>query len=250
MQIIKPAPKYQLIGHRGTGGLRPENTYCSFAHAAELGLNWIEFDVQLTKDEQWVVMHDETLDRTTNGQGKINDYTLAQLSKLEAGLWYTPPYPQQPIPTLAKTLELASQLGLHANIEIKSAGTEPDKHARLMQQFINEHLDIDFTQQMFSSFDLPCIAAFRKLNSTAPIGYLVDNFSEQTIDLCQANDFSSINCDVKTITASNIQAASSNSIPVLLYTINDQATAKTWLAAGVTAIFTDRPDLLLKLAAK
>jgi glycerophosphoryl diester phosphodiesterase len=245
MPKIIPSPKYQLIGHRGTGGLRPENTYCSFEHAAELGLNWIEFDVQLTKDEQWVVMHDATIERTTNGQGKISDYNLQELSNLQAGLWYTPPYPQQPIPTLAGTLELAAKLRLHCNIEIKGSELEPQKHVALMDNFMLTHPQFNFVEQMFSNFDLQFISIFAKSNPQLTIGYLVDYFTDQTIKIAQQNNFSSINCDVKTISLENIRSATNLQIPILLYTVNDPYLAQTWLAAGVSAIFTDRPDLLL-----
>jgi len=243
MQTIDP--KYKLIGHRGVGGLRPENTYCSFQYAAELGIDWIEFDVQLTKDEQWVIMHDDTIDRTTNGHGKIGDFTWAQIEQLEAGLWYTPPYPDQPIPTLVKTLGLASQLGLSLNIEIKSPDKDPHKHARLMAEFIGKYLQESHVTVLISSFNLPCIVELGRILPDLAISYLVDFFSPETISITKANNFRSINCDVKTITENDLKIATQHNIPVMLYTINDKALAKFWLDKGIAAVFTDRADLLL-----
>ena len=241
MKELKPAPNYQLIGHRGTRGLRPENTYCSFMHAAELDLNWIEFDVQLSKDEQWLVMHDETIDRTTNGHGKICDYTADELAKLQAGLWYSPPYPDQPIPTLIKTIDLAKQAGLFMNIEIKCFNADQQKYAQLMADFINKYN----VQAMISSFDTQCIIQLRQLLPNMPISYLVDTFSEDTIAITKQHNFTTINCNYKAITKENLYMATENEIPVLLYTINDPEIAQTWLNMGVAAIFTDRPDLLI-----
>jgi glycerophosphoryl diester phosphodiesterase len=238
---LTPAPKFQLIGHRGTRGLRPENTYCSFRHAAELGLNWIEFDVQLSKDDQWFVMHDNTIERTTNGQGKISDYSAEDLDKLQAGLWYNPPYPGEPIPTLSKTMELANQLGLYCNIEIKASNAEPKKYAKLMADFIKQHN----INALISSFDTNCIIELRKLLPENPISYLIDYFAEHTIDIVQENNFTSINCDYKNITEGDLKLAKDHAIPVLLYTVNDPVVAKMWLNRGVAAIFTDRPDLLM-----
>jgi len=245
MPILNPTPNFNLIGHRGTAGLRPENTFCSFQHAAELGLNWIEFDVQLTKDHQWIVMHDSTIDRTTNGKGQVKHLTASELQNFEAGLWFDPPYPDQKIPSLIDTLNLATKLNLHCNIEIKGAEDDAQLHATLMHEFILAHPEINFSQHLFSSFDLPCMMLLRLHQQNLPIGYLIDYFTEQTLSIASDNDFTCINCDVKTISIDNIQAAAKLNIPVLLYTVNDPYLAKTWLDAGVSAIFTNRPDLLL-----
>jgi len=237
-------PKYKLIGHRGVAGLRPENTLCSFEHAATMGLNWIEFDVQLTNDQQWIVIHDETVERTTNGRGKVTDYTLANIEQLDAGLWYQPPYPGQHVPTLIKTIKLAEQLGLHVNIEIKGAAIEPEKYAQLMVEFIHDN-HIALNQILISSFDLACIIEIRSLLPKVAIGYLIDNFNSNTIAITKANNFTTINCDVNTITENDLNIANANNIPVMLYTVNDKKLADLWLGRGVVAIFTDRPDLVL-----
>lgn len=242
MQNISSSPK--IIGHRGVAGLRPENTYCSFSLAAALGVAWIEFDVQLTKDDQWAIMHDDTIDRTTNSHGKIRDYTLAQLEQIQAGLWFDPPYIDQTIPSLVKTFDLAHNLGLSMNIEIKGAQLHVLKHASLMAEFIKLYLKPKM-QVLVSSFDLACIIALRNLMPKLAIGYLVDNFSADTIEITRTNKFNSINCDVNTITEKDLHNAQDNNIPVFLYTINDKATARFWLDKGVAGVFSDRADLLL-----
>lgn len=250
MDTLTPPPKHGLIGHRGTAGLRPENTYCSFRHAADLGLNWVEFDVQLSKDDKWVVMHDDTIDRTTNHKGKIADYTLSQLTTFEAGLWFKPPYPNEPIPSLIDTLLLCRTFGLQANIEIKGSNAAPQKYADLMVQFLKENFAGDYVPPMISSFDLDCIVALRNKLPEHPIGYLVDYYTPHTIPICQANNFNSINCDVTKFNMNDLRSSTEAGIPVLLYTINDPATAKLWLDAGVVAVFTDRPDLLLNCSVR
>lgn len=244
-KLLIPKPNFGLIGHRGTAGLRPENTYSSFKNAANLGLNWIEFDVQLCKDNQWVVMHDDTIDRTTNRKGRVVDYTLEELSQIEAGLWYNPPYPYEPIPSLTNTLLLCHSFGLQANIEIKGSKAEPEKYAVAMRKFLLANQNTEYIP-MLSSFDLPCIIELRKLLPDQPIAYLVDYFTPDTIKIAKQHNFNSINCDVKHVDQNYLRLATESKIPVLLYTINDPQLAKQWFAAGVTAIFTDRPDLLLK----
>lgn len=245
MHKLTPPPKHGIIGHRGTAGLRPENTYVSFKHAAELGLNWIEFDVQLTKDHQWVVMHDDTIERTTTGQGRIQDYTLSQLQNFEAGLWYTPPYKSEPIPTLKETIALCQSLGLQVNIEIKGSEQDYLMHAQFMYEFLKPYITLT-NLPLLSSFDLHCVIALRKLLPSLPISFLIEEFTPDTITICQQHNFTTINCDVEKFTAENLRLATDNNLPVLLYTVNDPAIAKFWLDAGVSAVFTDRADLLLE----
>lgn len=244
MQTLTPPPKYRLIGHRGVAGLRPENTRCSFEYAAELGLNWVEFDVQLTSDDQWIVLHDAELERTTNGHGFASKMTLAELTKLEAGLWHNPPYSQQYLLSLTETINLAANLDLQCNIEIKGAEINPTKHAKLMADFLATHFPENKLASLISSFDLPCIIALRNLLPQLPISYLVDYFTVETIAIAKRHNFTSINCDVKNITIADVKAATATNIPVMLYTVNDLATANHWLQQGVQALFTDRPDLL------
>ncbi len=239
-----PAPKYQLIGHRGVAGLRPENTLCSFAYAAELGLNWIEFDVQLTKDGTWVVIHDETLDRTTNGHGLVAAQTVAEISTLAAGLWHTPPYPEERIPTLLATLQQTAKLKTYCNVEIKGADADPRLLARAMLQFIELHPALVQPRVIVSSFILPVLVYLREQRISLPLSMLVDNFTPDTIAIAKQYNLASINCDVERITVADLVAAKAANIPVLLYTINDKAAATFWLNEGVAAIFTDRADLL------
>jgi glycerophosphoryl diester phosphodiesterase len=245
MNIILEFPKNHLIGHRGVAGLRPENTYCSFEYAAALGLQWIEFDTMLTKDDQWIIMHDDELDRTTNGHGLVKDHTLAQLNALEAGLWYKPAYQNQKIPTLLGTLELAYKLKLFCNVEVKGSNLAPQKHAELMCEFINNHQHITNKQIIISSFDVEFLKILRHLNPNLPIGYLIDHIEPDSIDNALENNFNTLNCAAEKLTPYNIDTAINNDLPICIYTINDPNMAKFWIQRGASAIFTDRPDLIL-----
>src|SRR5215207_11286279 len=96
-----------VVGHRGAMGHCPENTLASFARGLELGADWIEMDVHLSRDGAVVVIHDETLDRTTNGHGLVRDCNLAELTALDAGVWFSPAYAGERIPTLDELLAFA-----------------------------------------------------------------------------------------------------------------------------------------------
>src|SRR5579864_6905519 len=103
-----------VVGHRGAMGHCPENTLASFERGLELGADWIELDVHLSRDGELIVIHDETLERTTNGHGLVRDHTLADLQALDAG-------DGQRIPTLNEVLTWARERGAVVDIEIKNA---------------------------------------------------------------------------------------------------------------------------------
>ena len=107
-----------VIAHRGVSALAPENTMIAFAKAKEYGLRWIEFDVTVAACGTVVVMHDDELERTTNGVGKITDVTFDYLSTLDAGSWFAPEYSGIKIPTLKDVLLFLNQNQMAANIEI------------------------------------------------------------------------------------------------------------------------------------
>jgi glycerophosphoryl diester phosphodiesterase len=246
MYELNPPPYQGLIGHRGVAGLRPENTYSSFKYAAELGLNWVEFDTQLTKDRKWVVLHDASVDRTTNGKGLLTDLTLADLDELDAGHWFSPEYANERIPTLEETLLLCQFYGLQANIEIKGSKDDPLMHAECMYEFLQQNYSDSDSLPLLSSFDLDCLIALRKYFPNFPISFIVKDFTPDAIKICQEHSFTTLNCGVYNFTLENLKLATDNNLPILLYTINDPVVAHQWLDAGVTAIFSDRPDLLLK----
>jgi glycerophosphoryl diester phosphodiesterase len=113
-----------ILGHRGASADAPENTLAAFNRAFELGADGIELDVTLTKDDVPVVIHDDKVDRTTNGRGLVKEMTLDQIKQLDAGAWFGEKYRDEKIPTLAETLNAIGSRGL-VNIELKTAALRP-----------------------------------------------------------------------------------------------------------------------------
>lgn len=231
-------PNYRLIGHRGAADVRPENTLCAFEYAAQAGLNWIEFDIQLTSDKQWVVLHDETLERTSNGQGALQDYSLAEVRKLDAGSWFSPQYAGQQIPTLTEVLDLALKLNLTCNIELKSPTVE---YALAFTQFVQQRTALP--PILLSSFDHNCVAQLQEYLPAMPRAYVIEQFDDSTLAAAQALAAYSVHCCVNKITAAEIALLREHGFAVLLYTINDAAVAAEWLQQGIYAIFTDQPSI-------
>ncbi len=98
--------EFQIIAHKGASGVAPENTLAAFQKALDLNVDMIELDVRHTKDEEIIVFHDQTLDRTTNGTGDVHDYTLEEIKQFDAGSWFDSKYSDQKIPTLKEALDL------------------------------------------------------------------------------------------------------------------------------------------------
>ncbi len=152
---IPPLTPVQAIAHRGGTLSEPENTLAAFRHAIQQRVDWLEFDVQMTKDGELVVIHDETVDRTTNGTGTVRDMTLEQIRALDAGRG-------EKVPTFAEVLDLAKANGVKILPETKSAHLYPGVEEKLLQAL--EQADyIDKT--VIQSFE---VASLEKLHSLNP----------------------------------------------------------------------------------
>ncbi|OTN87973.1 hypothetical protein A5819_000423 [Enterococcus sp. 7E2_DIV0204] len=142
----------QIIAHRGSKGTHPENTLAAFKKAIQVGADGIELDVQLSKDHHLIVIHDETVDRTTNGQGAIAQLTLAELKQLDAGSWFKKNPMFQKIPTLEEVVNLLKQENFTGllNIEIKTDKIHYEGiEQRIVQLMKNQKWPFDY---MYSSF--------------------------------------------------------------------------------------------------
>ncbi|WP_081591184.1 MULTISPECIES: glycerophosphodiester phosphodiesterase [Bacillus] len=159
-----------VIAHRGSSGDYPENTHSSFQAAIDCQADFIEFDIQLTKDLQFVVIHDQTLERTTNGQGKVSDCTLKELQELDAGSWKSPTFSTERIPSLLEVLEK-----YHGKtkflIEVKFAKNQP-KYADLLVNLLDDYQYI-WDDIIIQSFNVSFLRAFHKKMPQIAIGVLV-----------------------------------------------------------------------------
>lgn len=229
----------QLIGHRGASGLAPENTLISFEYAKRLELNWVEFDIQRCQTGEWVVIHDETVDRTTNGRGHVKDIPYSQLQNLDAGSWFDPKFKDERIPLFQDLLLNLKNWDLNPIIEIKDTQANRSEglldFLALLEKFYGSSSPLPLT----SSFDLETLIFLKSRQRKLPIGFIVEDFSLDALKCVQEFKFFSLHCNYKTLTREHIHQAKVLGIPILAYTVNDQTEIQRLLKEGVTAVFSD-----------
>jgi glycerophosphoryl diester phosphodiesterase len=219
-------------GHRGAMGYAPENTLKSFKKALELGVDMVELDVHLTQDKKLVVIHDETLERTTNGKGAVSKKTLKQLKTLDAG-------EGEQIPTLEEVFDLIDKR-IQINIELKGENTAKPVF-ELIENYV-KNKGWDYSHFLISSFDFKELKNFRKLTSKIKIGTLIKklpiNYPE-IIDKLKANV---INLNFQLITPELITKIHQKNLKVFVWTVNNSVDINKMKKLKVDGIFSNFPD--------
>ena len=244
--FMAPNGRTHGIAHRGFSGAAPENTLAAFEKAIDAGAEMFELDVLLSRDGRVVVIHDDTVDRTTDGEGKVASLTLAQLRALDAGAWFSREFEGERIPTLEEALSLARGRIL-VNVEIKTEAVGRGIVPKTLD--IIERLGMR-DQVVISSFDPRALARVRELDDTFVTASLFDarrqeDLSPQEVmDRVGSNGF---NLSRRQVDPSIVEACHTLGRPVAVYTVDDPDEMAQLIALGVDGIFTNRPDRLLAL---
>lgn len=234
----------KIIGHRGACAHAPENTLASIRKAAALGARWVEFDIRLTRDGELVVMHDDTVVRTTNGRGRILDLALNEVQSLDAGAWFGGAFAGERVPSLGETIALLAELGLGANIEIKTAKPEAFATAEALGRAL-AHWPAQAPAPLVSSFEIAALEAMQAAAPQWPRGLLLQKLDGDWRGLLDRLGAATLNLDHRPLDRAKTALARAAGRPVLCYTVNDAARARQLFDWGVSAVFTDRPDRLL-----
>ena len=241
-----PAPSWRfpsVFAHRCGGALAPENTLAGLPIAAALGYRAVEFDVMLSADGTPWVIHDETLERTTNGRGNVCGTPDTILRTLDAGAHQHRAFAGEPLPTFEAVARACRTLGLLANVEIKPAqGFEKITGETVARRILE--LWGDAPLPLVSSFSEEALVAARRVAPQLPLGYLCVRPPEDWMRRMDAVAAYSLHCSARKLEDSVLATARAAGIPVLCFTVNDRQDAEALLARGVTAVFSDRIDSL------
>jgi len=234
-----------VVAHRGASKYAPENTLSAFTRAAQIGVQWVEFDVMLAACETPVIFHDETLDRTTNLCGVVSDYPFNVLVTLDAGAWFHPNFSGQRIPSLEEIKTFLSDTGLSANIELKPEPGKERMLARNVLRILQDFLLINPTRILFSSFSIEALRELRKLSPECLIGLLLDEWREDWLVLSQELNAVTIHTNYEIVTPELAATIKQADKQLLCYTVNDPILAAELFDWGVDAVFSDVPDIII-----
>ncbi len=239
----------RVIAHRGFSRAAPENTLAAVRAAIDVGADMAEIDVTLTSDGQVVVIHDTTLERTTNGGGEVLQFSLADLRQLDAGSWFSRSFAGEPIPTLdAMLAEVDDRILL--NVEIKSEAVGLGVVEKVAAAIRARGMTNEVVVSSFSP------TALEKMHRLAPeirtaVLYNIDlHVGMDAVEIVTGVGASAFNIKRVRLTPEMLRRCHENGTPVAVYTVNKKRHMRKTIKLGVDAIFTDHPDRLLEVLAK
>ncbi len=233
-----------MIGHRGAAHCAPENTLAGLRLAKALGCRWVEFDVRLTADREPILLHDERLERTTDGRGRAARLPLMALRRLDAGRWFAREFAGERIPSLAEAVALLAELELGANIELKAGRGDADCGwivAGALARLWPPHLPAP----VLSSFSPEALAAARQEAPQFARGMLFRRVPRDWRRRAETSGCASIHADHRRLAPTIVAQIRELGYCVLAYTVNEPARARALLNWGATSVISDVPHIIL-----
>lgn len=234
----------RVIGHRGAAAYAPENTLVAFDKALALGCQCIEFDVMLSLDGEPFVFHDESLKRTTNGQGDLGLVDAAYLQTLDAGKWFSRDYKNEKIPHFRDVLQWLIFADINANIEIKPYPGMAKQTATTVMTYLSRYWPQQKPLPLISSFSIEALYLCRHIGSEVPLGLLMHEWDDNWLIKAQELQCYSIHLYKRELSVARVQAIKAQGYQLFVYTVNNKRHAQKLLDNGIDAIFSDYPDLL------
>ncbi|MFK3960708.1 glycerophosphodiester phosphodiesterase [Pseudalkalibacillus hwajinpoensis] len=246
------------VAHRGASGHAPEHTLASYKLGDEMKGDYIEIDLQMTKDGKLIAMHDESVDRTTNGTGLVKDYTLEQLKELDAGSWFNEKYPEKAnpayeglqVPTLEQVLQTFGKDARYY-IETKSPEVYPGMEEELLR-IINKYnltgVNERSSKVLIQSFSQESLLKMHNLNPSLPLIQLISYKEPATIsegELQELTEYAvGVGMSASKIDETYVQKVRAAGLLIHPYTVNEKEQMMRLLDWGVTGMFTNYPDRL------
>ncbi len=232
----------RVIGHRGAALSAPENTLAGLREAAALGVAWVEFDVRLTRDERAILLHDDTLERTTTGRGPASLLSFEEIRSFDAGAWFGAEFRGERVPSLEETIELLAELGLGAVVELKPAPGAQEATGRVVARLVAKRWPASLPPPLLSSFKPEALAAARaaapELERALLVGAVPRGWREQVAAL----GCCSLHLDQRRVDRAVLAELTGAGLAVFAYTVNLPERAQQLFSWGVDAVFSDCPD--------
>lgn len=234
-------PYPRIVAHRCGGKLAPENTLAGIDCGVQHGHRMIEFDAKLSADQQVFLLHDDSLNRTTNHQGIAGELLWQNLQQIDAGAWYSQAFSGEKLPHLRQVAERCRRYHLYANIEIKPTTGLDSLTGTLVAQAAAEHWQ-GMALPLLSSFSFQALLAAKEVQPSLPRGYLMHEWNEEWREITAQLACVSLHLNYPLLTSNRIRAIKSAGLRILAYTVNQPEIARELLQQGVDMICTDNID--------
>ncbi len=249
---LSPFERPLIMAHRGFQNQYPENTMASFTAAVDVGAQYLELDVSFTKDRHVVVLHDDTVDRTTNGFGPVHEYLLKDLRQLDAGSWFHPRFANERIPTLSEVLErFAGTVCL--NIEIKSYDQQSDGGPTHIENAVVDLVSRKKKQAcvLISSFDPNILRKVKALDDTTRVAFISKYFKpDETVGQCKELVAFSYHPNLSFLKRDQVETMHQEGFQVFPYNINTADDIYHAFELGVDGLISKDPPLVWSCYAK
>jgi glycerophosphoryl diester phosphodiesterase len=239
-----PWPYPRIIAHRGGGLLAPENTLAAIRLARNLGFIAVEFDVKLTGDDVPVLMHDDSLERTTDGSGPVAEMSYKELVQLDAGSWFGNEFSGEPVPSFAAASALCREAGVWANIEIKPSPGRERQTGEVVARMAKLLWSGSNPPPLLSSFSALALEAAAVESPELPRALLVVEASPNWLAQLDRLQCVALHVSHQHLDRTLVRAVHDSGRGVLTYTVNDSDTALDMLEMGVDALVTDQLDAI------
>lgn len=239
---MKSWPYPRWIAHRGAGQLAPENTLAALRRGASFGYRMFECDAKLSVDSEVFLLHDATLERTTNGFGLAGEFTWQELALLDAGRWHSSEYAGEPLPRLVDVARLCQAQGYVLNIEIKPTPGEECHTGEVVAREAARLWSGHITQPLLTSFSIEALGAARMAAPELPRGLLMDTWWNGWFEQAHALGCAAVVCNWTLCNATTVAQVHDAGMRCLSYTVNEASVAQGLVNMGVDGIITDRVD--------
>ena len=236
---MKSWPYPRIFAHRGGGSLAPENTLAAIRTGQSLGFRAHEFDVKLSKDGVAMLLHDDTLERTTAGTGRAADLEWSELARLDAGGWHSQAFRGERLASFEAAAALLRSKDTMANVEVKPTPGFDVETGRAVALDAARHWSGASTPPLLSSFSFEALMAAKDAAPQLPRGWLAEELTAEDWTRLAALEAVSFHTDHRKLDRAEIPRLRDKGYRVMVYTVNDARIAEELFAAGVDGIFTD-----------